>query len=66
VVLHLHDEDVLEPLRVAVGRATLRIEARFNPLDPRTPRGTRVDVGDSVARERPEEFAATLGRYLRK
>jgi hypothetical protein len=66
VILHLHDEDVLEPFRVTVKRATLRIEARFNPLDPRTPRGTRVDFGDGVARERPEEFAATLERYVSK
>ncbi|HXK34457.1 MAG TPA: carboxypeptidase-like regulatory domain-containing protein [Dehalococcoidia bacterium] len=66
VILHLHDEDVLEPLRVIVRQATSRIEARFNPLDPRTPRGTRVDFGDGVARERPEEFAATLERYVSK
>ena len=66
VILHLHDEDVLEPLRVAVGRATLRVEARFNPLDPRTPRGTRVDFAGSVGRERPEEFAAALERYVNK
>lgn len=66
VILHLHDEDVLEPLRVTVKGATLRIEAQFNPLDPRTPRGTRVDFGDGVARERREEFAATLERYVSK
>ena len=66
VILHLHDEDVLDPLRVAVGRATLRVEARFNPLDPQTPRGTRVDFGGGVARERPEEFAAALARYVNK
>lgn len=66
VILHLHDEDVLEPLRVTAGRATLRVEARFSPLDPRTPRGTKVDVIDGVARERQEEFAAALERYMRK
>ncbi|MGH7628721.1 MAG: carboxypeptidase-like regulatory domain-containing protein [Gemmatimonadales bacterium] len=66
VILHLHDEDVLEPLRVAVGRATFRVEARFNPLDPRTPRGTRVDFAGGAARERPEEFAAALERYVNK
>ena len=63
VIVHLHD-DVLEPLRVAVGRATLSIEARFNPVDPRTPRGTRVDFLDSAGRERRDEFLATLERYL--
>ena len=66
VIVHLHDEDVLEPLRITAGRATLRVEARFDPLDPRTPRGTSVDVIDGVARERPEEFAAALERYMRK
>lgn len=66
VIVHLHDEDVLEPLRVAVGRAALRVEARFNPHDPRTPRGTSVDATDGVARERSEEFAAALERYVRK
>ncbi len=66
VIVHLHDEDVLEPLRVTAGRATLCVEARFNPLDPRTPRGTSVDIVDGVARERPEEFAAALEQYVRK
>lgn len=67
VILHLHDEDVLEPLRVAVTRATtLRVAARFNSRDPRTPRGTRVDFTNGVARERSEEFAAALERYVRK
>lgn len=66
VILHLHDEDVLEPLRVTVKRTTLRIEARFNPLDPRALRGTRVDFSDGGARERPEEFAATLERSVSK
>ncbi|MBI4636668.1 MAG: carboxypeptidase regulatory-like domain-containing protein [Candidatus Rokubacteria bacterium] len=66
VIVHLHDEDVLEGLRVAVGRASLRVEARFNPLDQRTPRGTTVDFINGVARERPEEFPAALERYVNK
>lgn len=64
VILHLHDENVLEPVRVIVRQAALRIQARFNPLDPRTPRGTRVDVSGGMAQERPGEFATTLERYL--
>lgn len=32
VIVHLHDDDVLDPLLVNVGRAAIRIEARFNPL----------------------------------
>lgn len=66
VIVHLHDEDVLEPLRITAGRATLRIQARFNARDPRTPRGTSVDIVAGVARERPEEFAAELARYVGK
>lgn len=66
VILHLHDEDVLEALGVGVGRATLRVEARFNPLDSRTPRGTNVDFHGGVARERPETFAAALERYVNR
>jgi hypothetical protein len=67
VIVHLHDEDLLQVLRVAVGpRTTLRLEARFNPFDRRTPRGTRVDFTDGVARERPEDFATALERYVRK
>lgn len=66
VILHLHDEDALEPLWVAVGRAALRVEARFDPLDPRTPRGTSVTFTGGVARERPDEFAAALARYVGK
>lgn len=67
VIVHLHDEDMLQVLRVAVGpRTTLRLEARFNPVDSRTPRGTQVDFTDAVPRERPEEFASGLERYVRK
>ncbi|MDP2622463.1 MAG: carboxypeptidase-like regulatory domain-containing protein, partial [Actinomycetota bacterium] len=43
VVVHLQDEDLLDTLRVNAGRATIRIQARFNPLNSRSHRGTRVD-----------------------
>lgn len=59
-------EDVLEPLRVAAGPATLRIEARFHPVDSRTPRGTRVDFTAGAGRERRSEFLTTLERYMRE
>lgn len=67
VIVHLHDGDLLDTLWVAVGpRATLRLKAQFNPFDSRTPRGTGVDFTDGVPRERPEEFATALERYVRK
>jgi hypothetical protein len=67
VTVHLHDEDLLDTLWVAVGpRAALRLKAQFNPFDSRTPRGTRVDFIDGVPRERPEEFATALARYVGK
>jgi hypothetical protein len=67
VIVHLHDEDLLGTLWVAVTpRTTLRLKAQFNPFDARTPRGTRVDFTDGVPRERPEEFATALERYVRK
>lgn len=67
VIVHLHDEDLLDTLWVAVGpRAALRLKAQFNPFDSRTPRGTRVDFIDGVPRERPEEFATALARYVGK
>lgn len=67
VIAHLHDEDLLDRLWVAVGpRVALWLEARFNPFDSRTPRGTRVDFTDGVPREQPDQFAAALERYVSK
>ena len=67
VIVHLHDEDMLQALLVSVGpRVTVRLEARFNLFDSRTPRGTRVDFTDGVPRERSEEFATALERYVTK
>lgn len=66
VVVHLHDEDLLDVLRVTAGRATIRIQARFNPLNSRSPRGTRVDFTGSSAVERQEIFAATVNDYLKR
>ncbi len=63
-IVHLHDHDVLDRLRVSAGRAAVRIEARFNPLDPRTPRGTRVDFTPREAVERQAMFLETLDGYL--
>lgn len=66
VVVHLHDEDLLDILRVTAGRAAIRIEARFNPLNSWTQRGTRVDFTGSSAVERQEAFAETVTDYLKQ
>lgn len=62
VVAHFHDEDLLDVLRVTAGRVTIRIEARFNPLNAQSPRGTRVDFTGPSAVERQEMFAETVTR----
>ena len=64
VVVHLHDEDVLDDLRVSVPDATLRAQARFNPLDSRRPRGTRIDFTATRGSECHDAFEATLAEYL--
>lgn len=66
VVVHLHDKDRLDVLRVTAGRVTIRIKARFNPLDARSPRGTRVDFTGPSAMERQEMFAETVSGYLKR
>lgn len=66
VVVHMHDEDRLDALRVTAGRVTIRIEALFNSLNARSPRGTRVDFTGSAAVERQEIFPETVNNYLRR
>jgi len=66
VVVHLQDGDLLDALRVTAGRATIRIQARFNPLNSRSHRGTRVDFTGSSAVEQQEIFDATVNDYLKR
>ncbi|MGH7325613.1 MAG: carboxypeptidase-like regulatory domain-containing protein [Candidatus Rokuibacteriota bacterium] len=66
VIVHLHDEDLGDPLVLALGPATFRVGARFDPLDPRTPRGTRVDFIAGEGWERRDDFVHTLERYLKE
>ncbi len=66
VIVHLHDEDVLDILRVSTGRVTVDIEARFDPFDARTPRGTRVDFVGKKAVERQPAFAETLDAHFKR
>jgi hypothetical protein len=71
VVVHLHDGDFGETLRVTVGGATTSIQARWirarsNPGDAQRHRGTRVDFSGGRARERQELFKETLREYLKQ
>jgi len=66
VTAHLHDDDVLDPLLVNVGRAAIRTQARFNPLNVRRHRGTRVDFTAGEGRERQDNFTDALERYLKE
>ncbi len=66
VIVHLHDEDLLDRLSVRAGQAAIRIEARFDPLNVSATRGTRVDFTGGRGVERPETFARTLEQYLKR
>jgi hypothetical protein len=66
LVVHLHhDDDVGDALRISVGRATARLEARFAPWDANSHRGAMVDFRGTQAQERPDLFAAALAEYLK-
>lgn len=64
VVVHLHDEDVGEPLAVETPGARGEITVRFDPGDPRSERGTRVDVRGARVLEEAAAFGATLRAIL--
>ncbi len=65
LIVHLHDEDLRDALHIVTEWAGAHIEARFNPLNPERPRGTRVDFAGAQVRERQEMFEETLREYLR-
>jgi hypothetical protein len=65
-IVHLHDEDVLDALRASAGRVAIRVDARFNPLDAVTPRGTRIDFNPREAIEDQASFLKILDRYLKQ
>ena len=64
VIVHLHDEDEGELLRVATGGVTAELRARFDVRDTKTERGTRVDFRGGRATEIRPLFATTLRDYL--
>jgi len=64
IVARLGDESAGESLHLrAEGQATT-LTARFDPADPATERGTRVDFTARKPVESPTAFAVTLKRYL--
>jgi hypothetical protein len=65
LVVHLHDEDPGDVLEVTAAGAAIRVQARFDPRDTATHRGTRVDFEASRVSERPAMFPETLARYLK-
>lgn len=64
VVVHLHDENEGEPLRLRANGVSGEIHARFDVPDRRAERGTRVDVRGGTVVERRQTFAETLRAYL--
>lgn len=64
VVVHLHDENEGEPLRLGANGVSGEIHARFDVRDRRAERGTRVDVRGGTVVERRQTFAETLRAYL--
>ena len=64
VVVHLHDEDQGDPLKVSVAGASAEIRARFTVGDAKSERGTRLDFRGGKPSEAPANFAETLRAYL--
>jgi hypothetical protein len=51
---------------VTAGPVAIRIDARFNPLNRESPRGTRVDFRGGRAQERQEIFLETVREVLER
>jgi Carboxypeptidase regulatory-like domain len=64
VVLHLHDEDEGERLRVEAKGVRGEVRARFDTRDKKVERGTRVDIRADRLVENRSAFAETLRAYL--
>ena len=64
VVLHLHDENLGEALRVDAKGVKGEVRARFEVSDKKVERGTRVDVRNGRLVENRSAFAETLRAYL--
>jgi hypothetical protein len=64
IVLHLHDEDEGERLKLDAKDVKGEVRARFDARDKKVERGTRVDVRADRLVENRSAFAETLRAYL--
>jgi hypothetical protein len=64
IVARLGDESAGEPLTLRLGRANLKVIARFDAANHTDERGTRVDVEGTRIMERPAWFRPTLAKLL--
>jgi hypothetical protein len=64
VVLHLHDEDLGEMVRIRAGTAVGEVRVHFDVANRKVERGTRVDFRDGRMTEDRRAFAETLRVYL--
>lgn len=64
IVVHLHDEDVGDRLRVTAGKVAAAVIARFDLKNQTAERGTRLDFLGKKAAERVSWFAGSLKRFL--
>jgi hypothetical protein len=66
VVVRLHDEDEGDRLGVELGRVKGEVQARFDPRNKTSERGTRVDARAGRLVENRQAFAETLRSYLNR
>jgi hypothetical protein len=64
IVARLGDESAGEALTLRIGRADVRLIARFDPADHGAERGTRVDLDGGRAVERAGAFRSTLANFV--
>ena len=64
VVLHLHDEDLGETVRIRAGTAVGEVRVHFDVANRKVERGTRADFRDGRMTEDRRAFAETLRVYL--
>jgi hypothetical protein len=64
IIVHLHDEDAGDRLRVTAGKVAATIVARFDPKNQAKERGTRLDFLGAKTVERASWFAGSLKRFL--